>query len=117
MYVRCIYVGDHLIMHQLLSSSKLNTNLHLDSITILNRTEYMLNLSRIIFRDVSILLSQICDFDLSITAVNNSRGGRNDSSDWRLYISGGKGEFTLKGGNVRETKIPSGMNKFNSIGV
>jgi len=77
----------------------------------------MLNLSRIIFRDVSIHLSQICDFTLSMTAVNNSRGGRNDSSDWGLYISGGKREFTQQGGNVRETKIPSGMNKFDSNGV
>lgn len=47
--------------------------LTLDSITILNRTEYMLNLCRIIFRDVSTLISRICDFDLSMTALNNSR--------------------------------------------
>ena len=71
---QAIYIDDQFIlMNQLLSSSKLNTGLPLDSISILNRTEYVVNLCKGIFRDVSTLLTQICDFDLSMTAINNSR--------------------------------------------
>jgi phosphate uptake regulator len=68
------YIDDQLILlNQLLSRSKLCSELPFDSISILNRAEYMLNLCRSVFRDVSTLLSQICDFDSSIPSTNSNR--------------------------------------------
>ena len=55
-----------ILLTQLLSSSKLNIDIPIDSICILDRAEYLLNVSRSVFRDVSKLLSQIRDFDLSM---------------------------------------------------
>jgi len=55
-----------ILLTQLLSSSKLNIDIPIDSICILDRAEYLLNVSRSVFRDVSKLLSQIRDFDLSV---------------------------------------------------
>jgi hypothetical protein len=64
---QAINIDDQLIrLNQLLSSSKLSIDLPIDSICILDRAEYLLNLSRSVFRDVSKLLSQIRDFDLSV---------------------------------------------------
>ena len=63
-----------ILLTQLLSSSKLNMDIPIDSICILDRAEYLLNVSRSVFRDVSKLLSQIRDFDLSVpkTIGNNA---------------------------------------------
>jgi hypothetical protein len=64
---QAINIDDQLILlNQLLSSSKLSIDIPIDSICILDRAEYLLNLSRSVFRDVSKLLSQIRDFDLSV---------------------------------------------------
>jgi hypothetical protein len=64
---QAIKIEDQLILlNQLLSSSKLRIDIPIDSICILDRAEYLLNLSRSVFRDVSKLLSQIRDFDLSM---------------------------------------------------
>ena len=64
---QAINIEDQLILlTQLLSSSKLSIDIPIDSICILDRAEYLLNLSRNVFRDVSKLLSQIRDFDLSM---------------------------------------------------
>jgi hypothetical protein len=72
---QAINIDDQLILlNQLLSSSKLSIDIPIDSICILDRAEYLLNLSRSVFRDVSKLLSQIRDFDLSMpeTVSNNA---------------------------------------------
>lgn len=72
---QAINIEDQLILlTQLLSSSKLSIDIPIDSIYILDRAEYLLNLSRSVFRDVSKLLSQIRDFDLSMpkTIGNNA---------------------------------------------
>ena len=72
---QAINIEDQLILlTQLLSTSKLSIDIPIDSICILNRAEYLLNLSRSVFRDVSKLLSQIRDFDLSMpkTIGNNA---------------------------------------------
>lgn len=72
---QAINIDDQLIrLNQLLSSSKLSIDIPIDSICILDRAEYLLNLSRSVFRDVSKLLSQIRDFDLSVpeTASTNA---------------------------------------------
>jgi hypothetical protein len=63
-----------ILLTQLLSSSKLNIDIPIDSICILDRAEYLLNVSRSVLRDVSKLLSQIRDFDLSVpkTISNNA---------------------------------------------
>jgi len=64
---QAINIEDQLILlNQLLSSSKLSIDIPIDSICILDRAEYLLNLSRSVFTDVSKLLSQIRDFDLSV---------------------------------------------------
>jgi hypothetical protein len=64
---QAINIEDQLILlTQLLSNSKLSIDIPIDSICILDRAEYLLNLSRSVFRDVSKLLSQIQDFDLSV---------------------------------------------------
>jgi hypothetical protein len=64
---QAINIEDQLILlNQRLSSSKLSLDIPIDSICILDRAQYMLNLSRSVFRDVSKLLSQILDFDLSM---------------------------------------------------
>jgi hypothetical protein len=72
---QAINIEDQLILlTQLLSSSKLSIDIPIDSIYILDRAEYLLSLSRSVFRDVSKLLSQIRDFDLSMpkTIGNNA---------------------------------------------
>jgi hypothetical protein len=72
---QAINIEDQLILlTQLVSSSKLSIDIPIDSICILDRAEYLLNLSRSVFRDVSKLLSQIRDFDLSMpeTIGNNA---------------------------------------------
>jgi hypothetical protein len=63
-----------ILLTQLLSSSKLNIDIPIDSICILDRAEYLLSVSRSVLRDVSKLLSQIRDFDLSMpkTIGNNA---------------------------------------------
>jgi hypothetical protein len=68
---------------------ELCSELPFDSISILNRAEYMLNLCRSVFRDVSTLLSQICDFDSSIPSTNSNRvlAGTYHSNSGDVYIS------------------------------
>ena len=72
---QAINIDDQLILlNQLLSSSKLSIDIPMDSICILDRAQYLLNVSRSVLRDVSKLLSQIRDFDLSVpkTISNNA---------------------------------------------
>lgn len=72
---QAINIDDQLILlNQLLSSSKLSIDIPMDSICILDRAQYLLNLSRSVFRDVSKLLSQIRDFDLSVPETASTNG-------------------------------------------
>jgi len=62
---QAIYADDQLILlNQLLSSPRIKDDLPLDSIAVLNRVEYILNVCRTLFRDATVMLNQMYDLDL-----------------------------------------------------